>query len=797
MGALQDTYILGVGDNLNVSLIGQQNNVLNATVNRDGNVQLPKLPPIAAAGRRLGDVRTEIEARVRTAYLATQVYVSVGAVRQVSVLVSGEVLAPGAVSVSALNSPIDAILLAGGVKKTGSLRQVKIIRGDKTIPIDLYAALTSSSTKLNTSVADGDRIIVPPINETAAIAGDVPRPGIFEMAPSASSISVESLLTLGGRFSRGGTPRLSILRVASDGTQVLEPVKGLSGVLHRGDILFVAPQSAPEHGRVALSGQVRNPGTFDLSRAPTLRTLLGSPNVYEEQPYMVFAAISRRDPQTLARVIVPFAPAQVLQGTFDLPLQDDDIVRVFSVAEVRVLAAQLRAEDDARNPAIRDLRTSQSGAGAGQSRGGTVGAALAGQNNQGLSGGGTASAGAGATPQSGTSVSGLAGVPAQTNVLPQQPSGAYVPNQPSGVGALAYGANQPYGGAYPQGQAQQQGQNVQPMGTYSSQAYPFGYQYQAPGYQGYPPPAYYQGYPQYPAFQQPGYPYPPFQGAPYMRGGGPADAVQGLPMYKAQRPAYDPKLQPFSRNNLVFDLSDPSIRSQLANYRVSLLGAVHVTGDYLAAPGVGLDSLVEAAGGLTITADLTSIEVTSTIYDQQSGQANTTRTSFSAAPSQLGKIALHSRDVIRFRDVYSDRDAGQVVLRGQVRFPGSFDILRGERLSSLLARAGGLTDISYPAGAVFTRESAARAEEDGYRRAAEELEREFTVLVSSSDQATSVSPQGVQFIRETIERLQTAQGVGRISVDADPVSIAAHPSRDMVLEPGDFLFVPRRPNSVS
>src|SRR5262249_2420361 len=163
----------------------------------------------------------------------------------------------------------------------------------------------------------------------------------------------------------------------------------------------------------------------------------------------------------------------------------------------------------------------------------------------------------------------------------------------------------------------------------------------------------------------------------------------------------------------------------------------------------GLDSLVEAAGGMTIVADLTSIEVTSTIYDQATGRANTTRTAFSVGANQLGKIALHSRDVVRFRDVYSDRDGGQVVMRGPVRFPASFDILRGERLSSLLARAGGLTDIAYPSGAVFTRESAARAEEDGYRRAAEELEREFTVLVSSSD--SPVSPQGVQFIRDTIQ----------------------------------------------
>src|SRR5262249_18440043 len=111
-----------------------------------------------------------------------------------------------------------------GVKKSGSLRQVKIVRGDQVIPVDLYAALAGTSAKLDMSLADGDKIIVPPINETAAISGDVSRPGIFEMPPGASSISAQSLLALGGGYQRGGTPRLTVLRVGRDGAQTLEPV---------------------------------------------------------------------------------------------------------------------------------------------------------------------------------------------------------------------------------------------------------------------------------------------------------------------------------------------------------------------------------------------------------------------------------------------------------------------------------------------------------------------------------------------------------------------------------------------
>jgi protein involved in polysaccharide export with SLBB domain len=254
------------------------------------------------------------------------------------------------------------------------------------------------------------------------------------------------------------------------------------------------------------------------------------------------------------------------------------------------------------------------------------------------------------------------------------------------------------------------------------------------------------------------------------------------------------KRKELTSRTLIVDLRDPAVRNRLASFRTSVLGAIQLPGDYLVAPGVGLDAVVGAVGGLTIQADLTGVEITSTIYDAAAGLAKTSRTSFNLAQDQLERIKVQPGDVVRVRELFSERDSGQVIVRGQVRFPGKFDLLRGERLSSVLARAGGLTDIAYPYGAVFTRRSAARAEEDGYRRAAQELERQFTVLVSDTQ---NISPQGVQFIRDTIERLQSAEGVGRVSVESDPARLAARPERDTILEPDDFIFIPRRPNSVS
>ena len=142
-GAVQDDYVLGPGDQIIVSLRGQENSEFRATIDRGGQVLLPRLKPISAIGRSFGSFRQDLEAAVRRAYVATEAAVSVASVRQINVLVSGEVNNPGQRIVSGLSSAVDALLLSGGVRKTGSLRNVRIQRSGREYNVDLYSVLTS------------------------------------------------------------------------------------------------------------------------------------------------------------------------------------------------------------------------------------------------------------------------------------------------------------------------------------------------------------------------------------------------------------------------------------------------------------------------------------------------------------------------------------------------------------------------------------------------------------------------------------------------------------------------------
>jgi protein involved in polysaccharide export with SLBB domain len=94
-GAVADDYIMGPGDEVVISLRGQESSDVRTTVDRDGRVILPRLAPISASGRTFGQFRKDLDAAVRRAYVASTASVSIGRVRQISVLVAGEVNVPG------------------------------------------------------------------------------------------------------------------------------------------------------------------------------------------------------------------------------------------------------------------------------------------------------------------------------------------------------------------------------------------------------------------------------------------------------------------------------------------------------------------------------------------------------------------------------------------------------------------------------------------------------------------------------------------------------------------------------
>ena len=236
----------------------------------------------------------------------------------------------------------------------------------------------------------------------------------------------------------------------------------------------------------------------------------------------------------------------------------------------------------------------------------------------------------------------------------------------------------------------------------------------------------------------------------------------------------------------------PRALPYLLEESVAVYGEVRNPGLYPIAPNTPLNLLVEAAGGLSHESDSSDIEYVSYEEALKNGRSSYQKLDL----VQSGGLSINPGDVFNFRPLYLGQEVGTVKAAGEFRFPASYGILRGERLSGLMSRAGGITESAYPYGAVFTRASARRAEQESYHRAASDLQEAMVTAVTSGALGTNAQISS-QFLSTVVQRLESAQAVGRVVIEADPAVLKVHPEMDPILEPGDAIFMPKRPISVT
>lgn len=238
----------------------------------------------------------------------------------------------------------------------------------------------------------------------------------------------------------------------------------------------------------------------------------------------------------------------------------------------------------------------------------------------------------------------------------------------------------------------------------------------------------------------------------------------------------------------------PRALQYLLEESTAVYGEVRRPGLYPIARGTRLQTLIDAAGGLSNESDRSNIEFVS--YGEALKTGAPSYRTLNLADTAILDFEVNPGDLFNFKPLYLGQEVGTARIQGEVRFPGSYGILRGERLSQLVKRAGGLTSNAYPYGAVFTRVQARTAERESYQRAATDLQEAMVTAVTSGALGKDAS-NSAQFLGAVIARLQSAEAVGRVIIEADPAILEARPEIDPIVEPGDLLVMPKRPISVT
>ncbi|MDX1407341.1 MAG: SLBB domain-containing protein, partial [Saprospiraceae bacterium] len=331
------TYILGSGDELSIFINGSS--VINAsvTVNPQGYISLAGAPPIAIRGLTVSAAREMLRQRLKRyfTYRDDQFEMSVQTARTVNVNIYGEVISPGAYTISAVNSLFNALVASGGPSDIGSVRNIRLIRGDQEKRFDVYRFMQDPGFAEEFYLQENDYIHVATAQRVIRIAGAVNRPHTYELTQD------EHLLKLieyaGGLASNAYLRDVQITRYNDDRRVVinvdLREIMNSGGdvLLSKGDLVQIKNIDEAVENFVELQGAVLNKGRFERKPSMRLADLLRLGDL-DPKARLDFAYMLRFNPDgTYAyQRLSPEAALGDPGSPENVMLRDKDIIRIQS-----------------------------------------------------------------------------------------------------------------------------------------------------------------------------------------------------------------------------------------------------------------------------------------------------------------------------------------------------------------------------------------------------------------------------------------------------------------------------------
>jgi protein involved in polysaccharide export with SLBB domain len=285
---VHNDYIIGPGDGLQIRIWGQLEADLRVTVDRSGQVYIPRVGEIPVAGIHYGQLEQHLKDEISKNFRNFNLMVNVGRLRSIQVLVVGNARYPGRYTISSLSTLVNAIFASGGPTPQGSLRHIQVRRDGTTVTdFDFYELLIKGDKSKDVSLQPGDVLYIPPVGPLAAISGSVNTPAIYELK-DASTLS--DLIEIAGGFSSlADIGKITIERVAEhQARQTLEFSYGESSrtfPLQDGDVVRVLSIVPSFQDTVTLRGNVANPGRYPWKPGMRIRDLIPSPKALLTRRY--------------------------------------------------------------------------------------------------------------------------------------------------------------------------------------------------------------------------------------------------------------------------------------------------------------------------------------------------------------------------------------------------------------------------------------------------------------------------------------------------------------------------------
>ncbi len=237
---------------------------------------------------------------------------------------------------------------------------------------------------------------------------------------------------------------------------------------------------------------------------------------------------------------------------------------------------------------------------------------------------------------------------------------------------------------------------------------------------------------------------------------------------------------------------------------VNIEGAVDKPGRYPLTTNMTVSDLIRVGGGLKPSADTQTGDITHYQYQNQNrlqGTAQPVQIAAALSGDPKSNVALHNGDVVTIRELPGWNDLGaSIEVKGEVKHPGTFGIRPGEKLSSVLVRAGGFNEQAYPYGAVLERNQVRELElqqQNEMILRVKQAQSDLELTPGTTPQQQQAREMTLQQYQTTLTQLTSNPPVGRVSVRiTSNIDRWKNSPADVEVRAGDVLVVPKKPSYV-
>lgn len=323
-------YRLGPGDAVYVDVWGASQERFECTVSPEGVINIDNYGPVNVDGLTVSQANERLRATLGKRYSGSNVTLTVGQTKTITVDVMGEVKVPGSYTLSAFSTVFNALYMAGGTNEIGTLRSIKIFRNGRQISTcDIYDYILNGNMKGNVRLASGDVIIVGPYECLVNITGKVKRPMYYEMKPSES---VGTLIRYAGGFAGDAYKKnINLMRKSGDELSVysIDEFERNSFQLADGDSVSVDSTLQRYRNMVEVKGAVMRPGKYQMDGSiTTVRQLVEAAGGLSEDAISVRGILHRRKEDRTLEVLDIDLKGVMQHSAPDVALKNEDALYV-------------------------------------------------------------------------------------------------------------------------------------------------------------------------------------------------------------------------------------------------------------------------------------------------------------------------------------------------------------------------------------------------------------------------------------------------------------------------------------